>query len=261
MASGSDQISRIFPDRRWWECAAASSPVCCHSPKRLRWTSRNVCRGRQASTVAVPSASLCDALEFDVTRADSEPGLPPPMCPASTWPTKMECEATPIQQIEVQAISLSGGGWDSQRRCWRLRIVVGPKPRRQELHDDTDGGTDVRATVRGDASGALFRQSLECHRRKQVCHQRNQQSHQLTQECRRSCDGTSSGRGRNRGHVFGQRVMPITIGRSEMAHLTLKLGTLRRRPLAMPARIRNIAAGMTSLDAVNIKTCSNAQHL
>ena len=82
----------------------------------------------------------------------------------------MEREATPIQQIKVQAISQSGGGWDSQRRCWRLRIVVGPKPRRQELHDDTDGGTDVRATVRGDASGALLRQSLECHRRKQVCH-------------------------------------------------------------------------------------------
>ena len=35
-----------------------------------------------------------------------------------------------------------------------MRIVVGPKPRRQELHDDTDGGTEVRATVRGEASGA-----------------------------------------------------------------------------------------------------------
>ena len=68
----------------------------------------------------------------------------------------MECEATPIQQIEVQAISQSGGGWDSRRRCRSLRIVVRPEPRRQELHDEADGGTDVRATVRGDASGTTL---------------------------------------------------------------------------------------------------------
>ena len=103
-------VPRIFPDRQWWEVAAAASPVCLYPPKRLRWTSRNVCRGRDASTVAVPSASLCDTLECDVTRADSEPDLPPPMCPPSILPTHMECEATRIQQVEVQAISRSGGG-------------------------------------------------------------------------------------------------------------------------------------------------------
>ena len=112
-----------------------------------------LCRGRHASTVAVPSASLCVVLECDATGADSEHDLPPPMCPPSISPAQMECEAAPIQQIEVQAISRSGGGWDSQRSCRRLRIVVGPEPRRQELLDLTDGGTEVCAIVGGDASG------------------------------------------------------------------------------------------------------------
>ena len=143
-------MPRICPD------PSMVGVFCLHPPKRLRWMSRNVCRGRDASTMAVPSASLCDALECDILRADSEPGLPPPMCPPSILPTHMECAATPIQQVEVQATSQSGGGWDSRRRCRRLRIVVGPEPRRQELHDETDGGTDVRATVRGDASGGTL---------------------------------------------------------------------------------------------------------
>ena len=164
-----------------------------HPPKRLRWTSRNVCRGRDACTVKVSSASLCDALEFDVTRADLEPDLPPPMCPPSILPTQMECEATPIQQIEVQAISQSGGGWDSRRRCRRLRIVVRPEPRRQELHDEADGGTDVRATVRGDASGAtLFDNPWSAT---DECHQQNPPPFL----------GHRSGRSRNRSHVHGQR--------------------------------------------------------
>ena len=39
--------------------AAAASPVRLHPLERLRYTSRNVCRGSQTSAVVVPSASLC----------------------------------------------------------------------------------------------------------------------------------------------------------------------------------------------------------
>ena len=140
----------------------------------------------------VPSASLCDVLECDATWADSEPDLPPPMCPPSISPTQMECEAAPIQQIELQAISRSGGGWDSQRSCWRLRIVVGPEPRRQELLDHTDGGTEVCAVVGG-------------------CGEATDDGVPPTEPAASGVPSpfffmaNGSERSRNRGHVLGQR--------------------------------------------------------
>ena len=144
--------------------------------------------------------------------------------------------ATPIQQIEVHAISQSGGGWDSQRSCWRLRIVVGPEPRCQELHDDTDRGTEVCAIVGGDASGVpspflLWPTAVNAEGTEAMSlDSKGERLSNAHHDCEER-DGASE--------VFVERV------EEEIPELP---------PLVIPARIRNIAAKMTSLDAVNTST-------
>ena len=55
--------------------AVLSGRIVPSAPKRLRLTSRNLHRMSQASTVPGPSQSLCDVLEFDLTREDSDRDL------------------------------------------------------------------------------------------------------------------------------------------------------------------------------------------
>ena len=70
--------------------AVLSSRIVPSAPKRLRLTSRNLHRMSQASTVPGPSQSLCDALEFDLTREDSDRDL------ATRLDTQLpESDATP----------------------------------------------------------------------------------------------------------------------------------------------------------------------
>ena len=185
--------------------------------------------------MAVPSESLCDVLECDATWADSEPDLPLPMCPPSIWPTQMEWRRR-FSRLKFKPSAESGGGWDSQRSCRRLRIVVGPEPRRQELLDHTDGGTEVCAVVGGDASGVpspffLWPTAVNAAGTEPMS---------LDSEGERLSDAH---------HDFEERD-----GASEVfvEHIEEEIPELP--PLVNPARIRNLAAKMTSLDAVHIST-------
>ena len=66
--------------------AVRSSQTVPSPPKRLRLTCGNLHRLSQASTVPRPAQSLCDALEFDLTREDSDhdPIFP---CAGIQWQT------------------------------------------------------------------------------------------------------------------------------------------------------------------------------
>ena len=64
--------------------AVAVSQVLRRSPKRLRLTSHNLGRMSQASTVV--ASIRCAALEYDLTRADSDHDTPLPMFPSPLPP-------------------------------------------------------------------------------------------------------------------------------------------------------------------------------
>ena len=59
--------------------AAAASPVPRRAPRRLRLITQNPGDTSQASTVVHPIQSVVDALEYDLTRADSDRDTPLPM--------------------------------------------------------------------------------------------------------------------------------------------------------------------------------------
>ena len=59
--------------------AVAASPVPRRAPRRLRLITHNLGDTSQASTVVYPIQSVVDALEYDLTRADSDHNTPLPM--------------------------------------------------------------------------------------------------------------------------------------------------------------------------------------
>ena len=84
--------------------AVRSNQIVPSAPKRLRLTCRNLHRMSQASTVPGPSQSLCDALEFDLTREDSDRDV------ATLLDTQVpESDATPsLDGVDRRPVGNSG---------------------------------------------------------------------------------------------------------------------------------------------------------
>ena len=130
---------------------------------------------------------------------------------------------------------------------------LAPIPDVRRLHDDNDGGTEVRATVRGDASRAvpstipgvpptLPRSATDDTRCATAVLMGSPAADAAGTEAT-SLDSEGE-RLNNAHHDWEERDGASDI---EAEHTEEEIPELA-------ARIRNIAAGMTSLDAVNIKT-------
>ena len=74
--------------------AVRSSQTVLSPPKRLRLTCGDLPRLSQASTVRRPPQSLCDALEFDLTREDSDHDPISPVCRDTVADSPSPCVET-----------------------------------------------------------------------------------------------------------------------------------------------------------------------